>query len=281
MLSVELVMASDVLDMLPVVVTTPGTVVSLPGVVASLLEPQADSPLKMPTETIAGRIKRFIMGVPILYLGCLLDTRGGWIQYMALAQKKASDVRQRGHLPVGLSTQTATTAPQAFNRMELGVEPGMSTARRTTPKDGTSCGTYRVGRPPPSTQWSRRILNGESLVSARRQARQFLVQQAFSTKLSDDIVLTMSELLSNALSGSPAGRAVTAEIDCRRAHLVELTVVNASWDEVSSRMALTSMEMPGADGDHGRGLPLVATLATRLTIDSRPGSVLVRADFAH
>jgi hypothetical protein len=79
MLSVELVMASDVLDTPPVVVTTPGTVVSLPGVVVSLLEPQADSPLKMPTETTVGRINRFIMGVPILFLGCVLDTRTGWI----------------------------------------------------------------------------------------------------------------------------------------------------------------------------------------------------------
>jgi hypothetical protein len=55
------VIASDVADPLAVVVTTPGTEASLPGVVVSLLDPQAARPATMLREMDAGMMKRLSM----------------------------------------------------------------------------------------------------------------------------------------------------------------------------------------------------------------------------
>jgi hypothetical protein len=61
MLPVDPVMASDVLAPLPVVVITPGTEVSLPGVLVLLLDPQAERPARMLREMVAGTMMRLIM----------------------------------------------------------------------------------------------------------------------------------------------------------------------------------------------------------------------------
>lgn len=66
MAPVVLAIASDVADPLEVVVTTPGTEVSLPGVVVLLLDPQAARPATMLREMDAGTMKRLARDEPFV-----------------------------------------------------------------------------------------------------------------------------------------------------------------------------------------------------------------------
>lgn len=95
----------------------------------------------------------------------------------------------------------------------------------------------------------------------------------------DDIVLTLSELLSNALASGQPGGTVTAELDCLHPRLVKLTVTNQRSVDPAEGLWPGLTEMPGPEIDHGRGLPLVAVLATRVSIDGPPSSTRVHADF--
>ncbi len=87
-----------------------------------------------------------------------------------------------------------------------------------------------------------------------------------------------AELLTNAFEAGPPGSPielmarlddtvvtieVTNRVDARRSPAVE------------SRVALG---MPDASAERGRGLPLVAALATRLSVTVESGTVRVRAD---
>jgi anti-sigma regulatory factor (Ser/Thr protein kinase) len=128
-------------------------------------------------------------------------------------------------------------------------------------------------------RWSTCIATSDRLKSTRDQARAFLVANAVSPKCVDDIVLTLSELVSNALASGPPGATVTAELDCLELRLVKLTVTNPRSAGFAKVFLPDHTEMPGPDIDHGRGLPLVAALATRVAIDGLPTSTRVQADF--
>lgn len=151
--------------------------------------------------------------------------------------------------------------------------------RRTTPCEGTASARFPTHRSREDTRWSVCIATSDRLKSTRDQARQFLGANAVPLPCADDIVLTLSELLSNALASGQPGGTVTAELDCLNPHLVKLTVTNQSSVEPANGLLTGHTEMPGPEIDHGRGLPLVAVLATRVSIDGLPSSMRVQADF--
>jgi anti-sigma regulatory factor (Ser/Thr protein kinase) len=152
-------------------------------------------------------------------------------------------------------------------------------ARRTAPCEGTASERFPTHRGRKDMCWSSCIATSARLKSTRDQARQFLVANAVSPTCADDIVLTLSELLSNALASGQPGGTVTAALNCVHPHLVKLTVMNQSSFEPVSAFLPAITEMPGPEIDHGRGLPLVAALATRVSIDGSPTSTRVQADF--
>ena len=126
--------------------------------------------------------------------------------------------------------------------------------------------------------WKTVVTTPAGLRSARDEAKHFLLRNSVSQTSSEKIVLTLSELLSNAIAGLAPGGLVTAELNCRRPHLVTLMVRNDLLDEWP-RLPGSLASMPPPDIPHGRGLPLVAALADRLSIDTRPGTMRVWADF--
>jgi anti-sigma regulatory factor (Ser/Thr protein kinase) len=154
-------------------------------------------------------------------------------------------------------------------------------ARRTTPYEGTASGRFPTHRVSTDTHWSACIGTYDRLKSTRDQARKFLFENAVSPRDTEGIVLTLSELLSNALASGDTAGMVRAELDCQRPHLVKLTVMNKTSTQASAHFRPVSTEMPCPGIDRGRGLPLVAALATRLSIDGRLGSTRVRADFVY
>ncbi len=155
----------------------------------------------------------------------------------------------------------------------------MNIVRRTTPYEGTASEKFPAHRGPTNTHWSTCIETSDRLKWTRDQARKFLSESAVSPRNADDIVLTLSELLSNALASGATAGTVTAELNCQRPRLIKLTVTNKRSTQTSTPFPPPSTEMPRPGIDHGRGLPLVAALASRLSIDERLGSTRVRADF--
>jgi anti-sigma regulatory factor (Ser/Thr protein kinase) len=155
----------------------------------------------------------------------------------------------------------------------------MNTPRRTTALEGTVSERFRSHRGPPKAHWSARIETPDHLKSTRDQARTFLIRNAVPPRNVDDIVLTLSELLSNALTSQETSGAVTAELDFERPRLITLLVTNERSTSHSSSFPSSPIEMPRPDVPRGRGLPLVAALASRVSIDQRLGSTQVRADF--
>jgi hypothetical protein len=155
----------------------------------------------------------------------------------------------------------------------------MTAARRTPPHEGIPPERFRTHRELEDMLWTRLVVDTKQMRSVRMGALQFLVANAVSRTCADDVVLTLSELLSNGLASGLPGGTVTAELDCQHQHLVKLTVVNQNALESAREFLPAVTEMPGPEIDHGRGLPLVATLATRVTIDGQPSSTRVRADF--
>jgi anti-sigma regulatory factor (Ser/Thr protein kinase) len=155
----------------------------------------------------------------------------------------------------------------------------MNIARRTTPHEGTASERFPTHRGPTDSHWSTRIATSDRLKPTRDQARRFLVEHAVPPRYADNIVLTLSELLSNALTCGETAGMVTAELSCQRPHLIKLTVTNQRSTQASSEFPPPSTEMPNPGREHGRGLPLVASLASRLSIEGKLGSTRVRADF--
>jgi anti-sigma regulatory factor (Ser/Thr protein kinase) len=155
----------------------------------------------------------------------------------------------------------------------------MTVARRTTPYEGTPSERFSTYRGFEDTLWTRLVVSANQMKSVRTAARQFLVANAVSETYADDIVLTLSELLSNGLASGQPGGTVTAELNCLHPNLVKLTVMNQGTLESAREFLPAITGMPGPEIDRGRGLPLVAALATRVAIDAMPSTTRVQADF--
>jgi anti-sigma regulatory factor (Ser/Thr protein kinase) len=151
--------------------------------------------------------------------------------------------------------------------------------RRTSPGEGTASARFPTHRGEEGTRWSLCITTPDRLKSTRDQARKFLAANAVRLPCAEDVVLTLSELVSNAFASGQPGGTVTAELDCLHPHLVKLTVTNQRSPDPAERLSPGPTEMPGPEIDHGRGLPLVAALAARVSIDGLQGSTRVQADF--
>lgn len=118
------------------------------------------------------------------------------------------------------------------------------------------------------------------LASVRADVRRFLGNHGVSPLAVDSVVLVLTELATNGREAlGPSGGSVTVDVDCSRHDVVSLLVTNRppGWP---SGLALTPIAMPGSDAERGRGLPLVAALAMRLSVDTSDRCTRVRAVFA-
>ena len=94
-----------------------------------------------------------------------------------------------------------------------------------------------------------------------------------------DIVLTMSELVSNSLVKHDRKDSIHVELDGRHTRVIRLTVIEDSLS--ASLPQLVNTDMPHASEGHGRGIPLISRLAARLSFETANGRTTSTADFTY
>ena len=92
-----------------------------------------------------------------------------------------------------------------------------------------------------------------------------------------DVVLVLSELVTNAIEASPEQGRVEVLIE-RSGATICLDVTNQAATVAPPWPPMTTVEMPTAVAVRGRGLPLVAALAARMSIDVGDELTRVRAE---
>lgn len=113
--------------------------------------------------------------------------------------------------------------------------------------------------------------------AARRHVDQFLRSRHVTDELVDRSLLVTSELLTNALEASPTTATIALAVSATDG-LVTVAVENICPLGPEAIAAIASVSMPPAIADRGRGLPLVAASAARLSFTFEPGVVRVSAD---
>ena len=117
------------------------------------------------------------------------------------------------------------------------------------------------------------------LARLRADVRRFLSGHGVDAVAIDNVVLSLTELVTNGYEATTVDGQVAVELDCSRADVITLAVTNRPA-RPTAPLALASVAMPGPDAARGRGLPLVAAFATRLSIDAGGERTQVRVDFA-
>lgn len=118
------------------------------------------------------------------------------------------------------------------------------------------------------------------LAAVRADVRRFLADHGVPPLAVDSVVLVLTELATNGREALGArGGTVTVDVDCSRRDVVSVLVTNRppGWPAGAT---LAPIVMPDSDAERGRGLPLVAALATRVSVDTTDRCTRVRADFA-
>lgn len=132
---------------------------------------------------------------------------------------------------------------------------------------GTAPASLRLRCPPDSVD----------IRAARRQVDRFLRSRHVTDELLDRSLLVASELLTNALEASPTAASIALAVSATEG-LVTVAVENICPLGPEAIAAIASVAMPPALADRGRGLPLVAAAAARLSFTFEPGVVRVSAD---
>lgn len=92
-----------------------------------------------------------------------------------------------------------------------------------------------------------------------------------------DVVLVLSELVTNAIEASPEQGRVEVLIE-RSGATICLDVTNQAATVAPPWPPMTTVEMPTAVAVRGRGLPLVAALAARMSVEVGDELTRVRAE---
>lgn len=112
---------------------------------------------------------------------------------------------------------------------------------------------------------------------ARREVARFLESNGVAPELSERALLVASELVTNALEASSPAEEIELVVTAGRS-VVTIDVENVCEVDPATIASIASVAMPAPFSERGRGLPLVAASATRLSITFRPGRVRVGAD---
>lgn len=108
--------------------------------------------------------------------------------------------------------------------------------------------------------------------SARRRLRQTLGSARVDEAVADDVVLTASELVTNAVESARAGTQVTLEVTVEP-EVVVITIEN----EGPAFHLVAPPSLPGPHAVRGRGLAIAAILTEHLRTEHRDGHNLVTA----
>ena len=116
-----------------------------------------------------------------------------------------------------------------------------------------------------------------SAAGLRADVRRYLAEQGVPEGRIGDVVLVLSELVTNAIEASPEQGRVEVLIE-RSGATICLDVTNQAATVAPPWPPMTTVEMPTAVAVRGRGLPLVAALAARMSIEVGDELTRVRAE---
>ena len=118
---------------------------------------------------------------------------------------------------------------------------------------------------------------GRSHRGVRAEVREFLGHAGVPPQRAGDVVLALSELVTNGCEAATGAAPVRVTVSVG-ATVVRIEVVNDRPVGSSDDPPIATVTMPGTDAARGRGLALVAALAVRLSIESNSVTTAVRAD---
>jgi len=118
------------------------------------------------------------------------------------------------------------------------------------------------------TQASQRLM--------RAEARAFLAEAMVTGRRVDDVVLVLTELVTNGCEA--AGTAAPVSTILSVDGMITIEVINGHRADSPDVMFQDTLTMPNSDATRGRGLALVAALAARLSIETTPLFTSVRAE---
>ncbi|MER5418280.1 ATP-binding protein [Streptosporangium roseum] len=108
--------------------------------------------------------------------------------------------------------------------------------------------------------WRREFPGEESSVPAARAWAHGLLAVRLAPPALDDVLLLLSEVVTNAVAHSDSGRTAGGRVTVHLTH--DLGVVHVEVTDDGSTTSTPAVHVPDADSDGGRGLWLVDLLAT-------------------
>lgn len=118
----------------------------------------------------------------------------------------------------------------------------------------------------------------DELRNVRHRFGDFLEDHGLDRTVRDGALLVTAELLTNAFEAGPSDSSIEFAAAMSEAVLAIEVTNRLSPDGIEAIQRLASIGMPDPTAERGRGLPLVAALATRLAVTLEAGAVRIRAE---
>ena len=128
-------------------------------------------------------------------------------------------------------------------------------------------------------RWTSQVNSTGPLAPLRIELREHLARHRVDQSVGEDVVLVLTELVSNAQHACLSGTQVTIAVECSPTPPSVAVIVENVPAEGAVSSGPLRPQMPGPLAERGRGLALVAVLATHLSIDNDADLTRVRAEF--
>lgn len=131
-------------------------------------------------------------------------------------------------------------------------------------RDPGGLGVAALPEPPPNAayrlRWRREFPGEEASVPAARDWARTLLAGRVTPTLLHDVLLLLSEVVTNAVAHSDSGRMASGHVTVWIAHAA--TAVHVEVTDAGSASSVPTVHVPDPDDESGRGLWLVEMLAT-------------------
>ena len=110
----------------------------------------------------------------------------------------------------------------------------------------------------------------------RTEARTFLTQARVPGRRVEDVVLVLTELVTNGCEATGIAEPVSTVLSVNE--MITIEVINRRGTDSPDVTLQDTLAMPDSYAERGRGLALVSMLAARLSIETTPLFTVVRAE---
>jgi anti-sigma regulatory factor (Ser/Thr protein kinase) len=111
----------------------------------------------------------------------------------------------------------------------------------------------------------------------RTDVRAFLSRAGVFGQRADDVVLVLTELVTNGIDAAQGAAPVSSVLSVEPAMII-VEVTNPRRAHASALAIQQRLTMPSEDAERGRGLPLVSMLSARMSTETTPFVTVVRAE---